>query len=58
MSPRMGRPKLDNPKSKKITIRIHESTDEFLNKYCKEHGIDKAEAIRLGIEKLKSDTEK
>lgn len=54
----MGRPKLDNPKSKKITIRIHKSTDEFLNKYCKEHDVDKAEAIRLGIEKLKSDTKK
>ena len=58
MSPRTVRPKLDNPKSARITIRLDTSTVEFLDQYCQEHKIDKAEAIRLGIDKLRSETQK
>ena len=55
---KMGRP-TDNPKRHEIKARIDDGTFEVLNKYCKEKGKSKAEGIRDGINKLKSDiTEK
>ena len=58
MSPRTGRQKSDNPKSNRITIRLDDNYFEILNMYCKQEQVDKAEAIRRGIEKLKSDIKK
>jgi hypothetical protein len=52
MSPRTGRPKIENPKKHDIKIRIDDITYEELMKYCDEHNITKTEATRLGLEKL------
>lgn len=52
MSPRMGRPKADNPKSIKYSIRLDEVTENKLQHYCDNHKITKGEAIRQGIELL------
>ena len=52
MSPRTGRPKIDNPKSNRITVRMDDNTLNILQNYCKKENVDKAEAIRRGIEKL------
>ncbi len=52
MSPRTGRPKVDNPKNVKYSIRLDIDTEEKLNTYCAEHGISKGEAIRKGIQLL------
>ena len=52
MSPRTGRPKINNPKSNRITIRLDDETYSKINEYCKQENIDKAEAIRRGIKKL------
>ena len=49
LSPKMGRPKAENPKHIKFSIRLDEKTDEALLKYCEENNIVKAEAIRQGI---------
>ncbi|MBD5087385.1 MAG: CopG family transcriptional regulator [Clostridiales bacterium] len=49
MSPRTGRPKSDNPKSNDIKVRLDDITHESLLKYCEEHQISKAEAVRRGI---------
>ena len=49
MSPRTGRPKEDNPKNVDVKIRIDEETNSKLLKYCKNHNITRAEAIRQGI---------
>ena len=49
MSPRTGRPKKENPKSNDIKVRLDDTTHERLLKYCEEHQITKAEAIRQGI---------
>ena len=57
MSPRTGRP-TDNPKSERITVRLDEESKETLLVYCNQTGVDKAEAIRRGIKKLKSDLKK
>lgn len=55
MSPHIGRPKIDNPKSERITVRLDTESSKTLNEYCKQKDIEKAEAVRIGISKLKSD---
>lgn len=58
MSPRTGRPKIENPKSERITVRLDNECSEILKKYCEQEIVEKAEAIRRGIFKLKSDIKK
>ena len=58
MSPRTGRPKTDNPKSERVTVRLDSESLSTLKQYCKQEEIDKAEAIRRGIDKLKVDIKK
>lgn len=52
MSPRTGRPKAENPKDIRFSIRLDAETDKLLSDYCKKHGITKGEAIRKGIHLL------
>lgn len=52
MSPRTGRPKVDNPKNNDVKVRLDEKTTRRLEMYCKENQITKAEAIRKGIHLL------
>lgn len=52
MSPRIGRPKVENPKTIKYSIRIDAELETRLQNYCKENGITKGEAIRKGIKNL------
>lgn len=49
MSPRTGRPKIENPKNKDVKVRLDDEIYKKLLKYCEEHQITKAEAIRKGI---------
>lgn len=49
MSPRIGRPKVENPKSNDVKVRLDDKTNIELNKYCLEHEVTRAEAIRRGI---------
>ena len=53
MSPRTGRPPIENPKSERVTVRIDKELSNILDVYCKENDIDRAEAIRRGIKRLK-----
>lgn len=52
MSPRTGRPPIDNPKSDRITVRLGNEESTILNEYCNQEKIERAEAIRRGIKKL------
>ena len=52
MSPRTGRPKLDNPINIRTSVRPDKETDDRLNEYCLKHGITKGEAIRKGVHLL------
>ncbi|OMG49354.1 CopG family transcriptional regulator [Paenibacillus macerans] len=54
MSPRTGRPKVDNPKSVSIKVRFDEEMNEALIAYCAEHNISRTEAIRQGLKLLLS----
>ena len=57
MSPRTGRPKVDEPKDIRFSIRIDDDTNKKLDDYCEKNGITKAEAIRKGIHLLLSQKE-
>ncbi len=49
VSPRTGRPKIDNPKCIDIKVRIDKELNTQLLSYCKNKGITRAEAVRQGI---------
>lgn len=53
-----GRPKADNPKAARFSIRLDAITEERLERYCEQHNVSKGEAIRRGIEKLLDDKNK
>ena len=48
MSP-AGRPRANNPKANRFSIRLDDITERKLKQYCMKHGISKGEAIRRGI---------
>ena len=52
MSPRTGRPKVDNPKKYDIKVRYDEKTHKELLDYCKKHNITRVEAFRRGLQLL------
>lgn len=52
MSPRTGRPKVDNPKTIEVKARIDMETNERLVDYCKKNNTTKTEVVREGIEKV------
>lgn len=54
MSPRTGRPKIEDPKQNDVKVRLTDATREQLDRYCKEHELTRAEAIRQGIHLLLS----
>lgn len=54
MSPRTGRP-TNNPKGKPITVRLDEESKTILDTYCVQKNVEKGEAVRRGIKKLKSE---
>lgn len=58
MSPRTGRPKIENPMNVRVTVRLDKDSAETLKLYCETAKVDKAEAIRRAISKLKSELEK
>lgn len=49
MSPRTGRPKAENPKDIRYSIRLDSETERELTEYCQKNNITKGEAIRQGI---------
>lgn len=48
MSP-AGRPKAENPKVSRFSIRLDKETETRLKEYCDKNSITKGEAIRQGI---------
>ena len=52
MSPRTGRPPIENPMSERITVRLDKESSQILQEYCKDNHVERAEAIRRGIKKL------
>lgn len=52
MSPRTGRPKVENPKKNDVKVRLDDKTSKRLDEYCVIHSMTRAEAIRKGIHLL------
>ena len=52
MSPRTGRPRLDDPKVNRTSVNLDRATLERLKAYSAKHGITIGEAIRQGIHLL------
>ncbi len=52
MSPRTGRPKIDNPKSEQIKIRATKADKERLLYCCEKAGMTQYEVLMIGIEKV------
>lgn len=57
MSPRTGR-STDDPKAYKITVRLDEEANAVLQAYCEQESIEKSEAVRRGLKKLKAELKK
>ena len=47
---KMGRPKIDKPKTMEAKSRIDEETNRRLLDYCKKNRTNRAEVVRKGIE--------
>lgn len=54
MEKKIGRP-TTNPKVERITVRLDKEAQEILDLYCVQENIDRGEATRRGIKKLKED---
>ena len=51
----MGRPNSDNPKTTEVKARINKEQKKLLETYCTQKNVTKAEAVRIGIDKLRDD---
>lgn len=58
MSPRIGRPKSDNPKSEQIKIRATKDDKRLLDKCCEMTGKTQYEVVMDGIRKVYAEVEK
>ena len=58
MSPRTGRPKVENPKTKRYCIRMNEEDAKKLEELAQHFGTNIPEVIRMGIERLYAETKK
>ena len=52
MSPRSGRPKIENPKKKSLTLRLSEKEAQEIKECAEKLGISRTEAILKGIRNL------
>ena len=53
MSPKIGRPKVDNPKSERLYIRVTPEEKVQIYKFAKENGFTLLELLYKGIESVK-----
>lgn len=58
MSPRTGRPKIENPLSVDVKVRLDSDTNKKLVEYCEKNNVTRAEAIRKGVHLLLEQPEK
>lgn len=58
MSPRTGRPKSENPKSRQFRMRLTEEEFSNLEQVAKQKSMTKTEVVMRGIELVKSEKTK
>lgn len=58
MSPKTGRPPIDNPKNVKMNIRITEQTAKDLQECAEQLAVSKVNIIEMGIQMVKDSIKK
>ena len=58
MSPRTGRPKVENPKTKRYCIRMNEEDAKKLEELAKHYNEPKSVVVRNAIQQLYAKTKK
>ena len=58
MSPRTGRPPVENPKNLLIKVRADRALMDDLDHCCKALNKTRSDIIRLGIQKVKAEVDK
>ena len=58
MSPKVGRPPIENPKDVMIRVRMDEETTKKLDQCAKVLKTSKSEIVRMGINKIADELEK
>lgn len=53
MSPKMGRPKSESPKSTRLEMRITPEEKDKIMRFAKDHNMSLLDLIRAGIESVK-----
>jgi hypothetical protein len=51
MMAKMGRPKVDNPADKRVTVRFKDEEYDLLLEYAENHKMTIAQVIRLAVER-------
>lgn len=51
-------PKTDNPKPYRMAVKYDEECKQILEAYCEQENVNRMEAARRGIKKLKDDLKK
>ena len=49
---KMGRPKLEDPREYKLTVRFSKEQKARLEAYCEKFGLSKAQVLMKGFEEL------
>lgn len=57
MSPRTGRPKVENPKDIQLKIRADKQTITDLDFCCEKLSKTRSDVIRMGIQRIKAEVE-
>ena len=55
MSPKTGRPKIENPKLKRLNIRLSDESFNDLELCSEKMNISKTKVVEIGIQKVKSE---
>lgn len=58
MSAKIGRPKIENPKTIEVRARLDVETNNRLNDYCKINNLTRSEFIRIAIDEVLPKTKK
>ena len=54
MTPRTGRPRIENPMSERLYIRCNKEEKDYIMDFSKKSGYSLLELIKIGIEKIES----
>lgn len=58
MSPKTGRPPIENPKNAMIRVRMDKPTVDKLDRCAKALNLTRSDVIRMGIDKVEADIKK